>query len=106
MARRLKQAFGLVAIMVGAGMLLATAAQRWPPQSRPIRMGPLVGALVLGAVFISFGRTWLLNLIRLDVLPIEPGNPVIAEASRRAQASLATFSNYLAQNRSQCFVKF
>jgi uncharacterized protein YegJ (DUF2314 family) len=69
-------------------------------------MGPLVGALVVGPVFISFGRRWLLNLIPLDVLPVEPGNPEIAEASRRAQATLATFWNYLAQNRYECFVKF
>lgn len=106
MATRLKQALGLVAIVVGVGLLVTGVAQHWLSPSKPFRMGPLIGGLVLGSVFINIGQRWLFNLIALDVLPVEPSHPEIAEASRRAQATLSTFWNYLAQNRHECFVKF
>jgi uncharacterized protein YegJ (DUF2314 family) len=106
MAAKLKQAFGLVAIVVGAGLLIAGVGEHWVFPGKPFRIGPLIGGLVVGATFVSFGRKWLFNLIGPDVLAVEPGNPEIAEASRCAQATLSTFWSYLAQNRYECFVKF
>jgi uncharacterized protein YegJ (DUF2314 family) len=102
----LKQVFGLVAILVGAGLMVAGVGQHWLSPGKAFHIRPLIGGLVLGSMFLSFGRRWLFNLIALDVMPVEEGNPEIARASQRAQANLSTFWNYLAQNRYECFVKF
>src|SRR5262245_4488532 len=104
--RLVKQAFGLLAIIIGAGIIAGGIGQKWIAPGKRFRVGPLIGALVGGATFLKFGRKWLFNLIALDVLPVEPGDPDIAEATRRAQASLARFWDYLAQNRYECFIKF
>ena len=106
MATGLKRAFGFIAMVLGIGVLVMGIGQPWLAPEKPFRVGPLIGALVFGGAFLSFGRKWLFNLIALDVLPVEPGDPEIAEATRRAQATLPTFWNYLAQSRYECFVKF
>ena len=106
MATWLKQGFGLVAILVGAGLLVAGVGQHWLDPGKPFRIGPLIRGLVLGGLFLSFGRKWLFNLIALDVCPVDPGNPEIADATRRAQATLPRLWDYLAENHYECFIKF
>jgi uncharacterized protein YegJ (DUF2314 family) len=103
---RLRQAFGLVAMVAGTRLLITGVLQQWLHPSKPLRVGSLIIGLVLGPMLIRFGWRWLSNLIALDVLSVEPDDPEIAAASRRARATLSTFWDYLGQNRYECFVKF
>jgi uncharacterized protein YegJ (DUF2314 family) len=102
----LKRGFGLVAILVGLGLVAAGVGQRWIRPDGRVQIGPLIGGVILGGTFVTFGRRWMLNLVSLDVLPVEPGSPEVAEATRRAQSELPRFWDYLEQNRYECYIKF
>ena len=105
MRRLLKQLLGLVAILVGVALLGAALGQKWLRPEEPFAWGPLLGGLLWGSVSIYYGRRWLFDLISLDVLPVEPGDPEVEAAKARAQASLERLWESLAENRYECFVK-
>jgi Uncharacterized protein conserved in bacteria (DUF2314) len=48
----------------------------------------------------------LFNWIDLDVIAVEPHDPVIEAAAQQARATLSVFWNYLEQHRYECYVKF
>lgn len=101
-----KRAFGLVTILVGLAMLISGVGQTWLAPGKPFRFGPLVGGLLWGFIGLTFGRKWLFNTIDMSVIAIDPADPEVLEATRRAQESLPTLWEYLGQNRLECFVKF
>jgi uncharacterized protein YegJ (DUF2314 family) len=101
----LKRSFGLVALIVGALMLAMAFVHPWLEHPHRFHIGPFLGGLLLGSLFISYGRRWLLNEVDLDVLSIDPADPLLLEAKVEAQAALASFRAYLAENRYECFVK-
>ena len=102
----LKRAFGLVTILVGLTMLLFGVGQTWLAPGKPFQFGPLVGGLLWGFLGLTFGRKWLFNTIDMSVIAVDPADPEVLEATRRAQASLPTLWEHLGQNRLECFVKF
>jgi hypothetical protein len=83
----LKRAFGLVTLLVGLTLLVFGLGQPWLNPRRPFQIGPLVGGLFWGFLGFTYGRKWLFNLIDMNVIRVDPQDPVIQEATRRAQAS-------------------
>jgi hypothetical protein len=93
-------------LLVGLTLLVFGLGQPWLTPGRPFQIGPLVGGLFWGFLGFTYGRKWLFNLIDMSVIPVDPQDPVILEATRRAQASLPILWDHLGQNRLECFIKF
>jgi hypothetical protein len=106
MGTMLKREMGAVAILVGAGLLVAGLGQRWLFPGKPVLLGPLLGALVTGSVLLTYGRRWLLNMISLDVFAADADDAEIRDAKQRAQGTLGQLWHHLERKQHECYVKF
>ncbi len=106
MAALVKRAFGLITFLLGAALALIAVGHGLIRPDEPFELGVFIGGLFWGLVFLYFGRKWLFNQIDLDVIPVEPESPELADARRRALSSIGVLWHYLDENRHECFVKF
>lgn len=102
----MKRVLGVLAILVGLMILTGAIGQKWIQGNQRFKVGQLVVGVIAGTVFLRQGWAWLRNIVRLDVMPVDTGDPLVAEAQQRAQASIETLWRHLAESRHDCFVKF
>lgn len=102
----IKRAFGLVTLTTGAALLLFALGQKVLVPDERFHWGPLVGGVVWGLISWHYGRKWLFNWIDMDVMGIDPGDPVIEAAVQRARSTLGVFWHYLDQHLHECYIKF
>jgi uncharacterized protein YegJ (DUF2314 family) len=101
----MKRLFGLTTLLVGAAMLVWGVAHPWLATPGRFHLGVLVGSVLTGGLFASFGYRWLLNIIDLDVLTVDPADPRLATAAAAAQRDLGVFRELVRQNRYDCAAK-
>lgn len=101
----MKRLFGLITLLVGIAMLAWGVAHPWLARTPRFHFGVFLGSVMTGGLFASFGYRWLLNVIELDVLTVDPADPRLAAAAESAQRTLQTFRGFVHQNRYDCAAK-
>lgn len=105
MAGFVKRLFGLIALLVGLAMLGWSVAHPWLADPARFSVGVFVGSALTGGLFASYGYRWLLNVIDLDVLAVDPSDPRLAAATAAAQRALPAFRELVRRNRYDCAAK-
>jgi uncharacterized protein YegJ (DUF2314 family) len=100
-----KRTFGLITLLVGLAMIVWGLAHPWFATPPGFRIGVLLGSIATGGLFASFGYRWLLNVIDLDALAVDPLDPRLAAATAAAQRDLELFRQFVRRNRYDCAVK-
>ncbi len=102
----LKRIFGLLAVLTGLAMLIFGVGHPFLDESGGFKLRFLVVGVLFGGAFLSFGKRWLLNEVDLQLIGVDPDDPILTAATSRARATLKRFWTYLAEGRHECFVKF
>ncbi|MFN7988672.1 MAG: DUF2314 domain-containing protein [Thermoanaerobaculia bacterium] len=100
-----KRLLGLLALLFGAAMLLWAVGHPWLDASHRFSVGRFIGSLLMGTLFLFVGYRWLLRIVDLDALPVDPNDPRLAAAAAEAQQSLPAFRALVLQNRYDCSAK-
>lgn len=102
--RIFKSLLGLVTLALALFLLAVLVLHPFVGKEPGFRWS-LLGAIPFIALFVHFGRHWLFNYHDMNLVGLEPGDPLLKKAQEMARARLPLLADALAANRQECFIK-